>query len=66
MKKVTVTLKFEFDTEETDDETVTQLIVDAFEERIENNELLESGAKVKIVDAEPDEDEDPEIEDDED
>ena len=66
MKKVTVTLKFEFDTEETDDETVTQLIVDAFEERVENNELLESGAKVKIVDTEPDEDEDPEIEDDED
>lgn len=64
MKKVTVTMKFEFETEETDDETLSEKVVELFEERVDNAELLIFGTKIKIVDQEPDEeDEDPEFED---
>lgn len=65
MKTVTVTLKFEFETEEADDETIKEALALAIEERIENDELLE-GAKVKVVEQESDEDDEPDFEDDED
>jgi len=62
MKTVKVTLVFEFETEDADDETLTQLVTEAFEERVENEELI-SGAKVKVTEHE-EEDEDPDFEDD--
>lgn len=63
MKTVTVTLKFEFETEEVDDSTLKEALIEAFEERADNDELLER-AKIKIVDQEPDEEDDePDFED---
>lgn len=66
MKTVTVTMKFVFETEEADDETLKEALTQAFEERVENDELLESGTKIKVVEQEIDEEEDPDFEDDED
>lgn len=62
MKTVTVTLKFEFETEDSDNETLVQLISDAFEERVDNDDLL-LGAKIKVVEHEAEEDDEPEFED---
>lgn len=64
MKTVTVTLKFEFETDDIDDENLTQLLQEAFEERAGNEELLDK-AKVKIVENGSDDENDPEFEDDE-
>ncbi|NJO48167.1 MAG: hypothetical protein HC840_00465 [Leptolyngbyaceae cyanobacterium RM2_2_4] len=66
MKTVTVTMKFVFETEETDDETLAIAVAEQFEELVDNGEIL-IGAKVKIVDNEPDfEDDEPDFEDGED
>lgn len=65
MKTVTVTMKFEFEVEDADDDSIKEALISQIEERIENDELLE-GAKLKVVDQEPDEEEEPDFEDDED
>lgn len=65
MKSVKVTMTFEFETEETDDETLKEAIVEAFEERAANDELLEKKTKIKITDLDLDEDE-PSLEDEDD
>ena len=41
MKAVKVTLTLEFESEEVDDETLKEAIVEAFGEKAENDELLE-------------------------
>lgn len=65
MKAVKVTLTLEFESEEVDDETLKEAIIEAFEEKAENDELLDKKTKIKITDLEED-DEEPELEDDED
>lgn len=65
MKAVKVTLTLEFESEEVDDETLKEAIIEAFEEKAENDELLDKKTKIKITDLEQD-DEEPELEDDED
>jgi hypothetical protein len=65
MKTITVTLKFEFESEEVDHESIKEALTVAFEELVDNDELLEK-AKIKVVEQESDEDEDPDFEDDED
>lgn len=64
MKAVKVTLTLEFESEEVDDETLKEAIVEAFGEKAENDELLDKKTKIKITDLE--EDDEPELEDDED
>lgn len=59
-----VTLTLEFESEEVDDETLKEAIVEAFGEKAENDELLDKKTKIKITDLE--EDDEPELEDDED
>lgn len=49
MKNVTVTMKFEFETEEVDEEALKEAIALSFEEMVENDELLEK-SKIKITD----------------
>ena len=67
MKTITVTMKFEFDIEDSDDDSIKEGIRNAFEELDENDELLEGKTKVKIVDHDEEEDdEEPDFEDDED
>lgn len=66
MKSVKVTMVFEFEVEDADDDTIKEALQDAFEERVENDELLEHKAKVKVTDLEEDEDEDPDFEDEDD
>lgn len=66
MKLVKVTMNFEFKVEDSDDDSLKEALVDAFEERAENDELLEHKAKIKITDLEGEPDGDPEIEEDED
>lgn len=63
MKAVKVTLTLEFESEEVDDETLKEAIVEAFGEKAENDELLDKKTKIKITDLEED-DEEPELEDD--
>jgi len=63
MKAVKVTLTLEFETEDVDDETLKEAIAEAFEEKAENDELLDKKTKIKITDLEEDEDEEPELED---
>jgi L-lactate utilization protein LutC len=65
VKAVKVTLTLEFESEEVDDETLKEAIIEAFEEKAENDELLDKKTKIKITDLEED-DEEPELEDDED
>lgn len=65
MKAVKVALTLEFESEEVDDETLKEAIVEAFGEKAENDELLDKKTKIKITDLEED-DEEPELEDDED
>jgi hypothetical protein len=65
MKAVKVTLTLEFESEEVDDETIKEAIIEAFEEKAENDELLDKKTKIKITDLE-EVDEEPELEDDED
>lgn len=66
MKAVKVTLTLEFETEDVDDDTLKEAIAEAFEERAENDELLDKKkTKIKITDLEEENDE-PELEDDED
>lgn len=62
MKAVKVTLTLEFESEEVDDETLKEAIIEAFEEKAENDELLDKKTKIKITDLEED-DEEPELED---
>lgn len=62
MKTVTITMKFEFDTEETDDDSIKEGLKAAFEELEENDELLIGKTKIKIVDNE-EEDDEPDFED---
>lgn len=66
MKAVKVTMTFEFETEEVDDETLKEALIASFEERVENDELLELKTKIKVTDLEDEEDSEPEFEDDED
>lgn len=66
MKSVKVTLTLEFETEDTDDETLKEAIIEAFEEKSANDELLEKKTKVKITDLEDEEGEEPELEDEDD
>lgn len=62
MKTVTVTLKLQFDVEDSDDESLKEGLKQAFEELDENDELLIGKTKIKVVDHD-EEDEDPEFED---
>lgn len=54
MKTVTVNIKLVFEAEEVDEETLKEAVYGLLEEKMDEDELMES-AKVKIVD---DEDED--------
>lgn len=65
MKTVKVTMVFEFESEESDDDTIKEGLRAAFEELDENDELLVGKTKVKVTDND-EEDEDPDFEDDED
>jgi L-lactate utilization protein LutC len=65
MKSVKVTMTFEFETEDVDDDTLKEAIVEAFEEKSENDELLDKKTKIKITDLEADDDE-PSFEDEDD
>lgn len=67
MKSVKVTMTFEFESEEVDDETLKEAIIEAFQEREENDELLEKKTKIKVTDLDEEDDEpSDEDEDDED
>ena len=59
LKKVKITLNFQFETEDVDMLTLEERLIESFEYRIENGELIDT-AKIKITD---DEDLDPEFED---
>lgn len=63
MKTVKVTLKFEFETEEVDQEALKESLALVIEERIANDELLE-GAKISVTDNDEDDESEPEFEDD--
>lgn len=65
MKTIKVTLKFEFESEEVDNESLKEALALVIEERIANDELLE-GAKINITDDGEGEEFEPEFEDDED
>ena len=57
MKLVKVTLTLEFETEDTDDDTLKEAIVEAFEEKAANDELLDKKTKIKITDLDEEDDE---------
>lgn len=65
MKLIKVTMVFEFESEEADDEAIKEALQNVFEERADNDELLEHKTKVKVTDLDEDDDE-PDYEDDED
>lgn len=64
MKTVKVTMKFEFELEESDDQSIIEALRDAFDELDENGELLTGKTKVVVTDNE-EESEDPELEEEE-
>jgi len=65
MKSVKVTMTFEFETEDIDDDTLKEAIIEAFEEKSENDELLDKKTKIKITDLD-EEDDEPSLEDEDD
>lgn len=65
MKSIKVTMVFEFESEEADDEAIKEALQNVFEERADNDELLEHKTKVKVTDLD-EEDDEPEYEGDED
>lgn len=62
MKTITIILKFEFEIEESDDESIKEALADEIESRFYSDEIL-CGAKVKVIDQNDDE---PILEEDED
>ena len=65
MKTVKVTLKLEFETQDSDEETIKEGLANLLEYKIENDELMED-AKIKVIDMDEDEDEDPDYDDEDD